>query len=252
MPKVSSLQPLVIVQARMGSTRLPGKVLEEVMEKPLLSYLVERLRRLKSTQNIVIATTTNPNDQAIVDFCHFEEVPLHRGSEENVLERYYQAAKNFETDTVVRITADCPLIDPLVVDKVINYYSENFPAYDYVSNSITRTFPRGMDVEVFSFKSLEAAHKEASLAEEKEHVTPFIYRRPNRFKIGSYVYPMNESQYRWTVDTAEDFELVSKILEALYPMKKEFTLEDILALLKKHPEWSNINAHIKQKYVEPL
>ncbi len=242
------LRVVVLIQARMGSTRLPGKVLKEVMEKQLLQYLIERLRRVELADEIVIATTTNSEDQQIVDFCHVEQIPLFRGSSEDVLERFYLAAKTFKADVVVRITADCPLIDPKLVDQVIKYYLDNYPKYDYVSNSHVRSFPVGMDAEVFSFKVLEEAFQESRLPEEHEHVTPFIYRRPNRYHSGLITHEPNLSHFRLTVDTQEDLDLISLILKELYPKKPEFNMNDVVRVLRvDHPEWVMINANIKQR-----
>lgn len=242
------LRVVVLVQARMGSTRLPGKVLKEVMERQLLQYLIERLRALELVDEIVIATTTNSEDQQIVDFCHIEQMPLFRGSSENVLERFYLAAKTFKADVVVRITADCPLIDPKLVDQVIKYYLENYPKYDYVSNSHVRSFPIGMDTEVFSFKVLEEAFQESSLPEELEHVTPFIYRRPNRYHSGLITHEPNLSHFRLTVDTEEDFDLISRLLKNLYPKNRKFSMDDIIRVLTvEHPEWVAINSNVKQR-----
>ena len=244
---MKDLHVVIIVQARMGSTRLPGKIMKTVFERPLLSYLLERLRDVRLAKEIVIATTTLANDQMIVNFCENENVNFFRGAEENVLDRYYQAARHYKADVVVRITSDCPLIDPVVIDEVIDEYLKNYPSFDYVSNSLQRSFPRGMDVEVFSYKNLEIVHKEACCHDDKEHVTPFFYHRPERFKLHNVSYKKDESSHRWTVDTEEDFIVVKKILTSLYPKNPKFKIEEILELMKKHPQWSQINAHIKQK-----
>lgn len=236
-----------IIQARMGASRLPGKPLLEVMGRPLLSYQIERLKRCQKIDEIVIATTLHPRDEAIVDFCHSEKIPFFRGSEEDVLDRYYQAAKEFSADVIVRGTADCPLSDPGVVDDVVAFFLDHYPSYDYVSNILSRTFPRGIDVEVFSMKSLNEAQNEAKKPEEREHVTPFLYRHPERFKLANIVRSPDESQHRWTVDTSEDFELISLILKDLYPKKSDFNLQDILEAFQAHPQWFTINSHIEQK-----
>lgn len=241
------LRIILIVQARMGSTRLPGKILKEVLEKPLLAYEVERLRRVRKADEIVIATTTNSIDQPVVDFCHLEQVPLYRGSEEDVLDRYYQAAKAFSADVIVRVSGDCPLIDPEVIDCVIEFYLKHYPQYQYVSNTIERTYPRGMDVEVFSFDALEKAAKEAKRPEEREHVTPYFYENPDLFSLGKVIHSPNESVHRWTVDTSEDLQLISNLIEALYPNKPNFGMIDILNQFKEHPDWMAINAQVKQK-----
>lgn len=244
MQKTTSFKTLILVQARMTSTRLPGKVLKEVLGKPLLSYLIERLKCVGQADALVIATTINPLDEAIVHLCEKENVPYFRGSEEDVLSRYCEAAKLHKAGTVVRVTSDCPLIDPEVIDEVIMFYRKQ--SVDYASNALTRTYPRGMDTEVFSFKALEEAAEEATLSSEREHVTPFIYQHPERFKLANLSYVTNQSHHRWTVDTKEDFQLISKLLEALYPTHPHFTLKDLLELIKKHPEWSSINQHTRK------
>lgn len=241
------MKVVIIDQARMASTRLPGKVLKPVLGKPLLEYQIERLRRAARAHEIVIATTTNPSDDVLVAFCRQRGVKVYRGSELDVLSRYYGAAKAFGADVVVRVTSDCPVIDPAVVDQVIGHYLDHRDEYDYVSNTQVRSFPRGMDAEVFSMEALELAYREGRLDYEREHVTPFLYRHPERFRVGQWVFPENRGDERWTVDTPEDFELLRRIIEALYPGKPEFTLADILQLLDRHPDWRQINAHVNQK-----
>lgn len=238
---------VIILQARMGASRLPGKPLKRVLNRPLLSYQIERLKRVHLADEIVVATTVKEPDVAIAALCEGEHVPYFRGSESDVLDRYYQAAKLFKADIVVRITGDCPLIDPQIIDKVIAYYLDYLPKYDYLSNSLVRTYPRGLDVEIFSFALLEKAMKEATLVEEREHVTPFFYTHPELFSIGNIQQEKDLSHHRWTVDTPEDLQLITKILLALYPKKSLFTTEDVLKLLDEHPEWMKINAHIQQK-----
>jgi len=247
---INKLRVVILIQARMGSTRLPGKVLKEVMDKPLLQYLIERLRKVEMADEIVIATTTNKEDQEIVDFCHMEQIPLFRGKDEDVLDRIYLAAKAFKADVVVRITSDCPLIDPKLIDDVIKCYLDHFPKLDYVSNSHTRSFPVGMDTEVFSFKVLEEAFNESSLPEEREHVTPFIYRRPNRYKLKVIAHEPNLSHLRLTVDTEEDYVLITKLLEEHYKKNPEFSMDDLVkTLLVDHPEWVKINEAVKQREI---
>lgn len=236
---------IIIVQARMASTRLPGKVLKPVLGRPLLSYLIERLKRVRKADQVVIATTTNPLDEAIVAFCQNANIPYFRGSETDVLSRYFHAAQAFKADTIVRITSDCPLIDPATVDQMIALKQDE----DYVSNTLVKTFPRGMDTEVFSFQALQAAHNEAKLPSEREHVTPFIYHHPERFRLLNVPYTSNQSHHRWTVDTPEDLTLVTKIIEALYPSDPAFNLENMLELLNQHPDWPQINAHVVQRQI---
>lgn len=245
----NKLRTVIIVQARMGSTRLPGKILKKVLEKPLLAYQIERLHRVTLADEIVIATTTNALDQKVVDFCQLEQIPFFRGSEDDVLSRYYEAAKHFDANVVVRVSGDCPLIDPQIVDKVIGFYVQHYPTYHYVSNTLERTYPRGLDVEVFSLSALEQAAKASTRPEEREHVTPYIYRHPELFALANVTHRSNESHHRWTVDTRDDFQLIAEILKTFYPKNPNFTMDDILELLKNHPDWMHINAHIRQKTI---
>lgn len=229
----------IVVQARMGSSRLPGKVLKDIAGRPMLSYQMERLRRVKRAERIVVATTDQPADDAVERFCQKEKIACVRGSEHDVLARYRLAIERFPADVVVRITADCPLIDPAIVDEAIAAYEP-----DYVSNMLETTYPYGMAVEVFSAQALREAHREAKDPAEREHVTPFIYRHPERYRLRSLTMAPNLSHHRWTVDTPEDFELVSRLLKTLKP---HFTLQDVLAVLDEHPDWCAINAHVEQK-----
>lgn len=238
----------IIIQARMGSTRLPGKHLKKVLERPLISFLFERLKRVKKANQMILATTSNHLDDCLVNYAQQEKIDYFRGSEENVLERYFQAAKKYEVGTIVRISADCPLIDPAIVDETIDYFFNS--SFDYASNTLVRKYPRGMDTEVFSFPALKKAHEEAKEPKEQEHVTPFFYLHPELFRIGSLENKEDQSFYRLTVDEEEDFTLVKKIIETLYPLNPEFNLGDIIGLLKKNPEWPAINARVKQKTLE--
>jgi spore coat polysaccharide biosynthesis protein SpsF len=236
-----------IVQARMTSTRLPGKVLKEVLGKPLLQYELERLFRIPSLNDLVVATTENASDNPVAELASACGAGLFRGSEEDVLARYYGAAREANADVVVRFTADCPLIDPVVSEKVIRHYLDHAESFEYVSNTLVRSFPRGLDTEVFSFSGLDTAFHEAVAPAEREHVTPFLYRNPDRFRLGNVVHGEDLSHHRWTVDTQEDFELIRLLLEALYPEKPDFILGDVLSVFKKIPELWEINASVRQK-----
>lgn len=235
------------IQARMGSSRLPGKVLKKVLGRSLLDFLVERLVESKEIDKIVILTTHEVADDAIAAFCKEKKISIFRGSEEDVLDRYYQAALVYKPDGIVRITADCPLIDPQIVDQVIRVFREGYSQIDYVSNTLEKTFPRGLDVEVFSFHALRQAFRLAIRPDEREHVTLFLYRHPELFKLKNVACKRVLSHYRWTVDTPEDFALIRLILENLYPSDPHFGLNDVLQLLIQHPGWSKLNAHIEQK-----
>jgi spore coat polysaccharide biosynthesis protein SpsF len=243
------MKVVIINQARMTSTRLPAKVLKQVLSKPLLEYQIERLQRVKLAAQIVIATTTNDTDQPIIDLCDRLSVTSYRGSEDDVLARYHRAAIAHQADAVVRVTSDCPIIDPQVIDQVIRFYIDAYPKYDYVSNCLERTYPRGMDTEVFAFKALDEAFYQAKAQSDREHVTPFINRQTPRYNLGEVIYYENHSNHRWTVDTPEDFELIRRIIETLYPLKPDFLLRDCLELLSQNPAWMTINQHIEQKYL---
>lgn len=241
------MKKLVIVQARMSSTRLPGKVLKKVLNKPLLEYQIERITKSELIDDIIIATTNNEADKAILDYCIKKRINCFCGSEEDVLARYYQAAKEYNADVVIRLTGDCPLIDPIVVDKIIKYFFENSNRYDYVSNIIKRTYPRGMDTEVFTFKALEKTYLNAEKSYEKEHVTPYIYNNPHIYSIANVVNVKDLSSFRLTVDTIEDFKLIEIIIENLQIQNKNFSLNDIINLLEQNPDLKKINEHIQQK-----
>jgi spore coat polysaccharide biosynthesis protein SpsF len=238
---------MIIVQGRMGSTRLPGKVMKEVLGKPLLFYLVERLRKVEHIEGICIATTLNPIDDVIANFCNAESLHCFRGSEEDVLSRYFAAAEAFDVEACVRITADCPLIDPMIISKAIYTFRHHYDELDYLSNTLDRTFPRGMDVEIFRKDALQKTYFHAKSASDKEHVTSYMVKHPHHFRLGNLYQKKDTSSYRLTVDTQEDFELIRIILEKLYPHKQEFHLEDILRLFATYPELKEINAHVAQK-----
>lgn len=236
-PKVTA-----IIQARMASTRLPGKVMKEVLGRPLLSYLIERVRCCKRIKDIILATTLNSEDDSIAMCGSNKGVDVFRGSEKNVLERYYKAATRFDARHIMRITADCPLIDPGLLDKLIEYnFSQN---YDYASNAVAPTLPDGLDAEIFTFRALNYAHKHAVLPSELEHVTPYIFNHPEMFKIGSWLYQEDLSKLRWTVDEPEDFEFVRQVIEILYPVNRKFRMNDVLELIRKRPDLVQINTHI--------
>ena len=239
------MKTLIIVQARMTSTRLPGKVLLPLAGEPMLTRLIERLRRVRRADGIVVATSTNATDDPIAALCSQLGVPCHRGSEHDVLSRYADAARLHGADVVVRITSDCPLIDPALIDQTIAAFDEG--GSDYVSNMLPPTWPYGMAVEVFSAAALAQAHAEATQAAEREHVTPFLYWHQERYRLRNVASPVDLSHHRWTVDTPEDYALVSRLFDHLMPNRPNFTQADVLALLDAHPDWIAINQHIQQK-----
>jgi len=236
-----------IVQARMGSTRLFGKVMKQINGKTVLEHVIERVRQSALIDVIIIATTTHAGDDVIESQAIRCGAEVFRGSEEDVLSRYYYSAKNNNLDAVVRITSDCPLIDSKVLDEIINYYQTN--EYDIVTNAgldaLNRTYPRGLDTEVFSFRVLEYAFTNAVEKYQREHVTPYIYEKSN--KIFYYKNKNDYSNYRWTLDTVEDFELISEVYKHLYNGTHEFYMKDIVELFEHKPELYNINAQVEQK-----
>jgi spore coat polysaccharide biosynthesis protein SpsF len=235
-----------IIQARMGSSRLPGKIMKEVNGKPLLEYQIERVKQSKFINQIILATTNEVGDDRIEAFSNKLQIDCVRGSENDVLSRYNKAIKQFPTDIVVRLTSDCPLIDSNVIDLVIKKYLDNIDSVDYVSNTLERTYPRGMDVEVFSSNVLVEVNLLARKDHEREHVTPYIYLN-DKYSILQVISQEDNSNFRWTVDTTEDFTLISEILSRTYPNNPTFKLNDIISLVNKHPELTEINNHIEQK-----
>lgn len=238
---------IAIVQARMGSERLPGKVLMDIVGRPMLWHVVNRIKYAKYIDKLVIATTTNKKDDVIEDFCKKYALDFYRGSEGDVLDRYYQTAKKYQVDVVVRITSDCPLIDPEVVDKVVAFYLKNRDIVDYASNSLKRSYPRGLDTEVFSFEVLKKTWQEANKLYQREHVTPYIYEHPEIFRLANVNNDEDLSYVRWTVDEKKDLEFVREIYKRLYKNGEIFLMKHILALFKKEPQILDINKEVKQK-----
>lgn len=240
MPKI-----VAIIQARMSSTRLPHKVLKDLHGKTVLNRVVDRVSDCDLFDKVVVATTDLDIDNAIVNECKKIGVAYTRGSSDNVLSRYYEAAEKFNAENVVRVTSDCPVISTQVLGKIVAEYLDKQP--DYLSNTIQRTFPRGLDAEIFSFKTLEVAYKNATKDYEKEHVTPYIYQNPDKFNILHFKDSVDNSQHRWTLDTKEDWELIQKIYAYLYDDNNKFEYNDILNLYKEYPELIEINRHVEQK-----
>ena len=233
----------VIVQARMGSTRLPGKTMKPILGRPMLEILIERLKRCKSADELIVATTTDKKDDLIEELSGRLGVLCFRGDEEDVLNRYYEAARARGLDVIARVTSDCPLMDPVLVDDMIGYYLGK-RSVDYASNTIRRTYPRGFDIEVFSFESLRRSALNAGKKYQREHVTPYIYEN---MRTAVRVNQADYSRYRVTVDTAEDFELVSFVYEALYNKDKDFGWKDVVDFLDSRPDVARINQRVEQK-----
>ena len=236
------MSTIAIIQARMGSTRLPGKVLLNLEDKTVLEHVVDRVRSSKQVDDVVVATTISKDDLRIVKLCANLGVSVYCGSEDDVLDRYYQAAKLFKAENIVRITSDCPVIDPKIIDDAITLHIKN--DVDYTSNTLKVTYPDGQDVEVFTFSSLKTAWKDAKLASEREHATPYIRNNPEIFKHASLEYKEDLSQKRWTLDNAEDMEFLRLVYKYLYNKNPLFGMNDILALISEKPEIEKINQHI--------
>lgn len=233
---------VAIIQARLGSTRLPNKVLLKLEDKTVLEHDVERTARSRYIRDVVIATTMAKGDLKIVELCAAKGIRVYCGSENDVLDRYYQAARLVEAEHVVRITSDCPVIDPAVVDQVISLHLES--KADLSANVLKETFPDGLDVEVFTFAALKKAWEEARLSSEREHVTPYIKNNPQLFKLVNLECPRNLCGKRWTLDNPEDYEFLKAVYRSLYPSNPRFGMEDILKFLEKHPEIERINSNI--------
>lgn len=239
---------VAIIQARMGSSRLPGKILRYLLDDSVLGHVVKRTKLSSKISQIVVATTTAVMDELVVAEAGRLDVEIFRGSELDVLERYYQAARQVKAELIVRITSDCPLIDPVLIDDMI----ENFLSLamtgvdlDYLSNTVTRTFPRGLDAEVFTFDALEKAYFLATSSAEREHVTPYIYRHPDIFKVKQFISDLNLSHHRWTLDTTEDWVFLKEIFEHFG--RPDFSTYEVRHFLEEHPEVMSINASVEQK-----
>jgi len=238
---------VAVVQARMGSTRLPGKVLANLGGDTVLARVVHRLRRATRVEGIVIATTHARLDEAIVQECGRLKISCFRGSEHDVLDRYYQAAQSYPAKAIVRITADCPLIDSELVDETISLF--NAEHADYGSNLLPRRFPRGLDVEVFSTSALEKAWRHANKPYEREHVTPYFYQHPELFRLVALQAEADHSQYRWTVDTVDDLKLLRTIY-AHFSNRDDFSWIEAVQLMEREPELAEINSHVIQKVLQ--
>ncbi|MFA6549594.1 MAG: glycosyltransferase family protein [Candidatus Margulisiibacteriota bacterium] len=242
----NNLKVGIVIQARMGSTRLPGKVMLPIEKKPVLQHIVDRLKECQYADEIIIATSNNERDDVIVDLANANSIKYYRGSEDDVLSRYYYAAKENNLDIVVRVTSDCPFVDPAIIDNMIQEFKGS-KGCDYLSNCLLRTFPRGLDVEIFGFDALTKNHREARMNYEKEHVTPHFYRHPEKYVLKNFSNPVDYSKYRLTLDTDEDYSLVKEIYALIYPLNSKFRLQEIIDVLERNRGLSLINAHIKQK-----
>lgn len=244
-------QVVAIIQARLGSTRLPGKVLKLILGRPVLWHIVNRVRSVTSIGEVVVATSALPADQTIIAFARKHDVPWFAGSENDVLDRFYHAAMKYGGDPIVRITGDCPLVDPGVLGRVIELYRSHEGKVDLVSvatgagvatdNFKGGRFPDGLDGEVIAFAALDRAWREAIRASDREHVTPYIWRNTDMFRVMNLTSETDYSQLRWTLDNQEDLEVISRIYAALYREDRPFLMGEVLALLSLHPELAKMN-----------
>lgn len=235
---------LTIIQARRGSSRLPDKVLKEILGTPVLLKMIERVQVSKLKGELVVATTHEEQDNAIIELCIANKIQFFRGHTTDLLDRHYKAAIQFGADAVVKIPSDCPLIDPKIIDEVLQYYISHSAEYDYVSNLHPATWPDGNDVEIMNIAALEKAWKEASKDFEREHTTTYIWENSDKFKMGSVKWNTGKdysTSHRWTLDYPEDYEFIKRVYEELYPQNPTFSLDDILHLLEQKPDIANIN-----------
>ncbi|MDD5031513.1 MAG: glycosyltransferase family protein [Patescibacteria group bacterium] len=246
-----AVKNLCIIQARYGSNRLPGKVLLPLGGKTVIEQVISRVGQAKKidhrqggTGKIILATTTKEEDDALEKICPKAGVDCFRGSEDDVLDRYYQAAKKFKAENIIRITGDCPLIDPEIIDKVVDLYEKS--GVDYATNVIPPTFPDGLDTEIFSFAALEKAWRETNLASQREHVTIYLWQNPEIFKQIHLKNDINLSKRRWVLDNPEDYEFMKLVYSKLYPAKPNFNLADLLKFFADNPEIEKINNMIKR------
>jgi len=244
------LKNLAIIQARMSSTRLPGKVLLPLSDKPVLEHVIQRVRNCKLVDKVVVATTVHDSDDIIEDWCKKKNFEYYRGSLEDVLDRFYKVASQFKAENILRITADCPVIDSGIIDEVIEKYHEgNFDFY-----GLSGEFPDGLDCTMFSFKALETAWKNAKLQSEREHVGPYMVNHPELFAIGGYEKFKNLAHLRLTLDDPRDYQLLSTIFKKLYDIDNFFNHEMIINLLNESPELLKINSEIirNEGYVKSI
>jgi spore coat polysaccharide biosynthesis protein SpsF len=237
------MHTVAVIQARMGSTRLPGKVLREIAGRPMIDWVVGWARQISTVDKVVVATSVLEREAPLVEHLNEEGIPVLRGPEDDVLARYVKAMETNEADAVVRLTGDCPLLMPEVSERVIQAFLEE--DCDYASNTIERTYPRGLDTEVLSPEALRRSDNEATEAADREHVTRYIRRRPDRFSLCSVTAEKDRSDLRWTVDEEADLTLVRKIYSEMDGMV--FGYHDVLQLLEAHPEWTDINRDVEQK-----
>ena len=235
---------VTVIQARTGSSRLPGKVLLPLLGKPLLARLVERVQMAGLAGTVVVATTTEPGDDPLQQLCQNEDIACYRGHPTNLLDRHYQVGRLFGADAVVKIPSDVPLIDPQVIDRVLGFFLENNGKYDFVSNLHPPSYPDGNDVEVMTMSALEIAWREATRDFEREHTTPYLWENLEPSRLGNVAWETGldySMSHRWTIDYEKDYRLIQAVYEQLYPHDPSFGLDDILALLDREPAIAALN-----------
>lgn len=236
---------VTVIQARRGSTRLPDKVMMPVQGKTLLAQMVNRVQAAELAGTVIVATTTDPADDAIEDICRENGFLCFRGHGTDLLDRHYQAAKPWNPDAVIKIPSDCPLIDPAVIDRVIRFFTDHRSSYDFVSNLHPASYPDGNDVEIMTWKAIETAWEKAERPMEREHTTPYIWENKDLFRIGNITWETGldySMSHRFTIDYPEDYTFIRRVYDELYPAHPLFTLRDILTLLEKKPDIYEINA----------
>lgn len=242
MANTKSTNVLAVIQARMSSVRLPGKVLRLIMGRPMLELMVERVRRCRMIDRVIVATSEDESDDPLQEFCENSGIDCFRGSLHDVLDRFYQTARVYQAANIVRLTGDCPVIDPELTDKVIALHLQG--GYDISALGACDTYPDGLDVSVVTFAALEKTWREASLPSEREHVTSHIFNHPEVYSCGVIQHEQKLGHLRWSVDEPADFELITRIYQELYPENPGFLFADILQLLNRQPDLMNVNAHI--------
>lgn len=234
------MKVVAIIQARMGSTRLPGKMMMNLAGKPVIQHVFERVEKAEMIDEIWLATTITKDDDILAKWAKKNQIKRYRGSVNDVLDRYYQTALLAKADAVIRITGDCPLIDPQIIDQIISEFTKG--GFDYVCNQQPPTFPDGLDTEVFSMATLKKTWQEARLKSDREHVTSYIWQHPDEFKLKSVTHVPDMSGHRWTLDTKEDFDLIEKIIFECQKRKSKCYLNSVLSIIKNHSDWADINS----------